>query len=276
MRTSGGTRLRSLSDAETLRALVSNVREGIYVSNVKGEVLDANRAFLEMIGVSSLDEFRGFTAYDLFVDPEQRARELELLGRHGAVREFEFQIRRLDGEVRTVIDACTAVQDPESGETLFHGILVDITDRQRAAQDQRQTLSLLTAALESTADGLLVVDAAGKIATFNRKFVEMWHIPEEIITSRDDERAIQFVLDQLPRGLLAQGSRVVRDAGRRKLRRAGVQGRPHLRAVLAAAAHRRKERGPGVELRRRHDPQERRVAAGARRLPRRSYQPPQP
>ncbi len=55
MRTSSGTRLRSLSDAETLRALVGNLREGIYVSNVKGEVLDANRAFLEMIGVSSLD-----------------------------------------------------------------------------------------------------------------------------------------------------------------------------------------------------------------------------
>ncbi|MDP3772921.1 MAG: PAS domain-containing protein [Gemmatimonadales bacterium] len=63
---------------------------------------------------------------------------------------------------------------------------------------------MLTAALESTADGILVVDDPGKIAKFNRKFVEMWHIPEEIIASRDDERAIQFVLDQLkdPEGFL--------------------------------------------------------------------------
>ncbi len=197
IRTSGGTRLRSLSDAETLRALVGNLREGIYVSNVKGDVLDANKAFLDMIGVASLDELQRYTAYDLFVDPEQRARELDLLGREGAVREFEFKIRRPDGEIRTVLDACTAVRDPDSGETLYHGILVDITDRQASAEHLSQTLSLLAATLESTADGILVVDGEGKILTVNRKFHEMWNIPEEIIASRDDNRAIAFVLDQL-------------------------------------------------------------------------------
>ncbi|MBI1722449.1 MAG: EAL domain-containing protein [Gemmatimonadetes bacterium] len=204
MRTSGGTRLRSLSDAETLRALVGNLREGIYVSNVKGDVLDANPAFLEMIGVTSLEELRHYTAPDLFVDPQRRAVELELLARDGAVREFEFQIRRPDGEVRTVLDACTAVRDPDSDETLFHGILVDITERERSAGELSNTLSLLTATLESTADGILVVDNEGKIATFNRRFVEMWHIPEDIIASRDDNRAIAFVLDQLkdPEGFL--------------------------------------------------------------------------
>lgn len=59
MRTSGGTRLRNLSDAETLRALVGNLREGIYVANVRGEVLDSNRAFLEMIGPHRPDRSAG-------------------------------------------------------------------------------------------------------------------------------------------------------------------------------------------------------------------------
>ena len=38
-----------------------------------------------------------------------------------------------------------------------------------------------------------MVDTAGKIATFNRKFLDMWRIPEEVVASRDDDRAISFV-----------------------------------------------------------------------------------
>ena len=57
--------------------------------------------------------------------------------------------------------------------------------------------SLLRSTLEATADGILVVDSTGKIADFNTQFVEMWGIPAEILQSRDDQKAIQFVLDQL-------------------------------------------------------------------------------
>ncbi|HEX3529940.1 MAG TPA: ATP-binding protein [Thermoanaerobaculia bacterium] len=70
----------------------------------------------------------------------------------------------------------------------------------------RQSLSLVQATLESTADGLLVVDESGKIVAFNHRFVEMWRLPEELMESRDDERAIAAVLDQLvyPEGFVAR------------------------------------------------------------------------
>jgi PAS domain S-box-containing protein len=58
-------------------------------------------------------------------------------------------------------------------------------------------VSLLRATLESTADGILVVDREGRIVTSNRQFAVMWRIPPEILTSRDDEQALGFVLDQL-------------------------------------------------------------------------------
>ena len=64
-------------------------------------------------------------------------------------------------------------------------------------EDVEETLSLLKATLEATADGILVVDREGRIVSFNRKFVEMWRIPTEIIASRDDNQALAFVLDQL-------------------------------------------------------------------------------
>src|SRR5919108_4221607 len=64
-------------------------------------------------------------------------------------------------------------------------------------KELENSLSLLTATLESTADGILVVSSEGKIVRFNRKFVDMWNIPDSIIESRDDSQALEFVLNQL-------------------------------------------------------------------------------
>jgi diguanylate cyclase (GGDEF)-like protein len=58
-------------------------------------------------------------------------------------------------------------------------------------------ISLHRATIESTTDGILVVDRPGHWVSFNRKFVEMWRIPAEITTARDDRAALRFVLNQL-------------------------------------------------------------------------------
>ena len=60
---------RSLSDPTTLSELALRLREGIYITTMEGEIVDANPAFLEMFGVQSLDELRGFRAGD-FLKPE--------------------------------------------------------------------------------------------------------------------------------------------------------------------------------------------------------------
>jgi diguanylate cyclase (GGDEF)-like protein/PAS domain S-box-containing protein len=73
----------------------------------------------------------------------------------------------------------------------------DITDRSIAEHRLREALSLLTATLDSTADGILVVDGGGRITSFNRRFSEMWRLPESLLETRDDSAVLAFVLDQL-------------------------------------------------------------------------------
>ncbi len=70
------------------------------------------------------------SASDLLVDPAERQRELALMDQNGSVRDFELRIRRKDGTIRTVIDSGFASKDG-SGNLLYRGILVDITDRKR-------------------------------------------------------------------------------------------------------------------------------------------------
>jgi diguanylate cyclase (GGDEF)-like protein/PAS domain S-box-containing protein len=121
-------KFRSLSDPETLMKFARNLGEGIYITNEAGEMLDANPACLEIFGVASVEELRTCHVSD-FVDPEIRRKEVELVEREGSMRDRELRITRRDGTVRTVLDTWYANLDPESGEPIFHGILVDITAR---------------------------------------------------------------------------------------------------------------------------------------------------
>ncbi|HTE46977.1 MAG TPA: sensor domain-containing diguanylate cyclase [Gemmatimonadaceae bacterium] len=121
------TRFRSLSDPESLKEFAKNLREGIYISTRDGRILDANRAFLEMFGVQSVEDFGEYGASNLFVDPARRTEEIALLERDGSVREFEVVVRLPHGETRTVLDTCYLIRDPDTDEAFIHGILVDIT-----------------------------------------------------------------------------------------------------------------------------------------------------
>ncbi len=73
----------------------------------------------------------------------------------------------------------------------------EISERKKAEDDIKQALSLLNATLESTADGILVVDKNGKIVSFNQKFAQMWRIPEAVLSSRANNMALSYILDQL-------------------------------------------------------------------------------
>ncbi|MEE8484921.1 MAG: diguanylate cyclase, partial [Nitrospinota bacterium] len=87
----------------------------------------------------------------------------------------------------------------ELANNLSFGILAlrDRVERKRAQEKLGRSLSLLQATLESTTDGILVVDMEGKTVSFNRVFLKMWQIPDSIASTKDDSKLVEFVLDQL-------------------------------------------------------------------------------
>jgi len=131
-------RYRSLQHPETLRALVAQLREAFYITSARGEVVDANPAFLAMLGVRTMNELRSYSLSDMIADPKRRMEELDLLDTNGFVRDFELEIVRPDGAVRTVLDSCYSCRDDETNETFYHGILVDISDRKRQEDALRE------------------------------------------------------------------------------------------------------------------------------------------
>ena len=154
--------------------------------------------------------------------------------------------------------------------------------RGRAAHeraDLRDTLSLLSATLDATADGILVVDLDGRITSFNRRFVEMWQIPDEVLdVARRRGRARRTCSTSSPtptassprsRELYAQPEAESHDTIEFK------DGRV-VERYSKPAAGRRRDRRPGVELPRRHRAQAARGRARPPGVPRLAHRPRQP
>ncbi|HET7140709.1 MAG TPA: EAL domain-containing protein [Arthrobacter sp.] len=83
--------------------------------------------------------------------------------------------------------------------------------RKDAEADLREAMSLLTATLESTADGILVISSDGSVAGFNDQFLKMWGIPPELVDGDSDEPVIRLILSQVanPEAFMARLSEVV-------------------------------------------------------------------
>ncbi len=73
----------------------------------------------------------------------------------------------------------------------------DATAQASAEHELSETLSLLTATLDSTADGILVIDNDGHITSFNGRFAEIWQFPPDLVAVDDEAIKLAFVLEQL-------------------------------------------------------------------------------
>jgi len=114
-------------------------------------------------------------------------------GQHAEVQNQEGQYRRADGELLAVTQSIRVVQ--HDGRVL---LLVLATQAQgvREVQDAlAQTLSQLRATLESTGNGILVLDWRGKVNAMNRQFSRMWALPDELLRAQDDTGVLDFIVN---------------------------------------------------------------------------------
>jgi diguanylate cyclase (GGDEF)-like protein/PAS domain S-box-containing protein len=124
--------------------------------------------------------------------------------RHGDGRAVPFELAIVN-----------LVDDPVIGGYVVSG--TEITEQVHAEDDLRHALSLLTATLDATADGILVLDQKGRIVGANRRFSEFWRLPDDDVV---DAHAFDFILAQLvsPIDFAAE----LRDPGSTELERRDV------------------------------------------------------
>lgn len=128
-----------LREADRVRRLLWDLPVALYITDAAGSLLDANAAYLALVGVGSIDELRR-RVKTIWADPDRRAVRAERLAQAGEIRDFEFVLRRPDGTRRMVLDTCYGSESSDSAEALYCGVLIDITERKRAEAELRRAL----------------------------------------------------------------------------------------------------------------------------------------
>lgn len=139
-----------------------------------GTILGANRTLLGWIGRDAEGPPRGLALRDILTAPSWivvSMKCLPVLAMHGEVREIALDLRRADGAILPVLATFQRGDDTP----LIRGLLFDVRERRlyerellaarRAAEEAGARLS---AVLEATTDGVLLVGSDWRVAYVNR------------------------------------------------------------------------------------------------------------
>lgn len=162
----------------------------------EGRIVEVNAAAAAAFGWSR-EEAVGRTSLELnlWVDLSLRERYLQQLRAHGSATSFEAEMRRKNGDTFTVLYSGSIVTI--AGRPYSLNLLQDITARKQSEAARERSLSQMRATLESTADGILVVNEAGRVETYNRNFAEMWRLPDGHAETHEEDHLLRAILAQL-------------------------------------------------------------------------------
>jgi PAS domain S-box-containing protein len=182
-----------------LLATFEQAAVGIAHLTLAEEWISVNQRYCEITGYSRA-EILEMRLEDL-THPDDLAASRDFISRirTGELPEYRMEKRyvRKDATIIWVHLTVSIVRSASGAPLYLVAFIDDITGRRLAQQEAGRMFSLLRATLESTADGILVVDLNGKILSFNQKMTEMFGVPAEMFASGDDEKAITAALEQL-------------------------------------------------------------------------------
>ena len=179
---------------ERYRELFENANDIVYTHDLAGRFTSLNKAGEKVSGYTR-DEALKLGVEDV-LPPELVPLAHEMLARkitgEATATFYELEIVARDGK-RVPVEVGTRLIHEKGKPVGVQGIARDITERKRAEAELKQSLSLLRSTLESTYDGMLVVDLSGNIVSFNRRFTEMWNFPPEELNKPVDQTTIGFI-----------------------------------------------------------------------------------
>ena len=211
----GSRRQNKVFAAPAFDAFLDASPDALLALDTDGTILLANTAASRLFGYSRgeligsnhwmlLSEgFRDETSLllaQLKAQPDEPQPPREVYGLHRDGAEFAAEV------AGSLLD--------DGGSQVLLVSLRSTVHRKGADADLSEAMSLLTATLESTADGILVISSEGKIAGLNEQFLKMWGIPAELMKADSDEPALDLIISQVknPDAFLARVQELTRDA----------------------------------------------------------------
>lgn len=175
-------------------AIISSMPGIFYQFDADGRFLRWNKNHEKVTGYSG-DDYSGLHVHDLFPEADRelvqaRIAEVFVLGQSSV----EADLRLKNGS--TIPYHLTGVHVDYSGESSFVGVGIDITGFRQAEQALHEQNVLFDALLESTIEGILVIDEKGITRVHNQRLTDIWKVPPYIVDSEGSDVLFDFFSGQ--------------------------------------------------------------------------------
>ena len=156
-----------------------------------------NSAAIRLLGMSR-DSLIGQPVINLAASPEDQFFWEDVAAGLASDIFSETTLCRADGSIVKVDRRVSRVLLEHNTSFYLVG-LFDQSKQHQVEEELEKLVAELRATLESTADGILVIDLQNGIRSYNQRFAELWDLPDVLITHRDDAAVhawlTQHVLD---------------------------------------------------------------------------------
>jgi PAS domain S-box-containing protein len=189
--------LESLEKSEErYRTLIQNLPVGLYrnTPGPQGKFLIANPGIARMFGYESVEEFLTTAVADLYMDPSERKAFSDKLLAQGNAKGEELRLKRKNGTEMWGSVTVNIVRNASGEIEYFDGMIEDITERKRFEEELRWKTAFLEAQVNSSLDGILVIDREGQRILRNERITDLWKVPQHILDQKDDEALLQYVV----------------------------------------------------------------------------------
>ncbi|MCF8028462.1 MAG: PAS domain S-box protein [Desulfobacteraceae bacterium] len=163
---------------EKYQNLFEHVGVGVYISSKEGRFLDANQAFINMMGYSSKEEILNLDiTRDLYVRPSDRPKFQEMIEREGRVVQYEVDFKKKDGTPITVLLTSHVRYDHNGNILGYEGITEDQTERYMMEKKLREAHDFMNKIIQSSPSPIMAADLKGNIFIWNRAAEETLGYP---------------------------------------------------------------------------------------------------
>ncbi len=152
-----------------LQTLLNQLNVGVYRLKLDGSLLEANPAFLRLLGLNSLAVIQAGQSLEPYFQPGDYAQLLTHLKQSELLRDREappqeareVQLRRADGSLLWV--RLSKTFSSVDGETIVDGLVEDISTAKQAEQEREKLLALEQAARAASEAALSAAEAANRV-----------------------------------------------------------------------------------------------------------------
>jgi len=176
-----------LESERKFRALFENSRNGIFIIDKDGKILDVNQAALDLFQFSR-EDILGMNFNKFYIDPEKRKIFQKQMVEKGFVKDFYNKLRKKDG---TGVDCLVTVTERRSADgTLlsYQCIVRDVTEQRKAVNDLKEQILRNNLFLQNATDGFFIIDTKRKILEANQAAsLILGYSTEELLNSSIDD-----------------------------------------------------------------------------------------